>query len=134
METGHDSLETAQKEKAMTECQHCGTTMKMMKFADDDKARRTCPDCGWRKGKPFGWRTMTTDQIYAMLSNMGGDVSFVANVIRTHHRNPAAKLKGLYALVISGHSVRTGSCDIDVLVIDGVKVEWAALEAVGRAK
>lgn len=34
---------------AVRECEKCGHSMRMIKFADDLKKRLTCPDCGWRK-------------------------------------------------------------------------------------
>jgi len=59
---------------------------------------------------------------------------FVAHVIDTQHRNPAAKLRGLAELLEAGHEVRTGQFSIDTLVIDGRGYGWEVLESPGVLK
>jgi hypothetical protein len=59
---------------------------------------------------------------------------FIANVISCQHRRPFTKLAGLVALLRDGHEVRTAQFGMDVLVIDGERGEWAALERAAEAK
>jgi hypothetical protein len=39
---------------ATRECENCGHGMRMMQFANETSKKLTCPDCGWRPGKPTG--------------------------------------------------------------------------------
>jgi hypothetical protein len=57
---------------------------------------------------------------------------FLANVIACWHGKPFTKLAGLVALLRDGHEVRTAQFGMDILVIDGERAEWAALEGAAR--
>ena len=72
---------------------------------------------------------MTKIEAYREAQKLSTDGGFVANVILTQHRNPAAKLVGLVKLLKSGHEIRTGQFAIDVLVIDGRQYGWEVLES-----
>jgi len=62
--------------------------------------------------------------------NVGGDIS-TANLIMLWHARPAKKLRGMLRLVEAGHTVTTA---VDVLLIDGKRAPWAALEEAARAR
>lgn len=72
---------------------------------------------------------MKTFEIIHEIEQYGQESGFLANVIRTHHRNPARKLKGLLELLRAGHTARTAQFEIDVLVIDGKRFGWEYLES-----
>ena len=72
---------------------------------------------------------MSKSDLLLSIGNCGENARFVANVIQTHHRNPARKLKGLLELLTNGHSVRTGQFEIDALIIDGKRYGWEVLES-----
>jgi hypothetical protein len=78
--------------------------------------------------KPLG--RMTKDEMYREAEERGA--GFLANVITCWHDKPFTKLAGLVALLRDGHEVRTAQFAMDVLVIDGERTEWAALEKAAR--
>jgi hypothetical protein len=78
--------------------------------------------------KPLG--RMTKDEMYREAEERGA--GFLANVITCWHGKPFTKLAGLVALLRDGHEVRTAQFAMDVLVIDGERTEWAALEKAAR--
>lgn len=61
------------------------------------------------------------------LSAAGAD-SFLVNVIQVHHRNPVRKLRGLLRLMLTGNCARVSQFDIDILLVNGERTAWAALE------
>lgn len=65
---------------------------------------------------------------YAEAQQYGNEAAFLANVILCQHKNPAKKLAGLVHLLKHGFECKTGQFAIDVLVIDGKRVGWEALE------
>ena len=67
---------------------------------------------------------MTKIEAYKYCQNHGA--SFIANVVLSHHQNPARKLKRMAALIQSGRTISLGST-IDTLVIDGRVQPWEAL-------
>jgi hypothetical protein len=68
---------------------------------------------------------MTKIEAYKYCQNHGA--SFIANVVLSHHQNPARKLKCMAALIQAGHTVSLGTFSIDTLVIDGRVQPWEAL-------
>jgi hypothetical protein len=74
--------------------------------------------------KPLG--RMTKAEMCREAEERGA--GFLANVISCRHGKPFTKLAGLVALLRDGHEVRTARFGMDVLVIDGARAEWAALE------
>jgi hypothetical protein len=66
--------------------------------------------------------------LYAEAQALGREAAFLANVILTGHANPTRKLAGLIRLVDQGHEVRLAQFSIDVLIIDGRRADWPALE------
>ena len=74
--------------------------------------------------KPLG--RMTKMQAYEEADCRGA--GFVANVILNWHGRPFAKLVGLVALLRAGREVRTAQFDLSVLMIDGERADWSALE------
>jgi hypothetical protein len=70
---------------------------------------------------------MTKLQAYLYLSRVSDEVSFLANIILTRHKNPAKRLKRLVKLVDDGRDVRLAGFSCDVLLLDGKKVEWSIL-------
>jgi hypothetical protein len=74
--------------------------------------------------KPLG--RMTKAELYEEASARGA--GFLANVISCWHGRPFTKLAGLVALLRAGHEVRTPQFAMDVLVIDGERADWSALE------
>ena len=79
------------------------------------------------RGQQNGGRRMKAIEAYHEAERLGA--GFLANIIKTHHRNPAKKIKGLVMLLKNGHQVRTGQFEIDVLVVDGVRMGWDILES-----
>lgn len=72
---------------------------------------------------------MTTAQMeHEIRIRFGTDAGFIANVIATQHRNRARKLRGLLGLLRAGHEVRIAQFDLDVLLVDNARKEWAFLE------
>jgi len=65
--------------------------------------------------------------IYRGIVNVGGDIS-TANLIMLWHARPAKKLRGMLRLVEAGHTVTTARFALDVLLIDGKRAPWSALE------
>ena len=78
--------------------------------------------------KPLG--RMTKDEMCQEAEERGA--GFLANVISCSHGRPFTKLAGLVALLRDGHEVRTAQFSMDVLMIDGERAEWAALDEAGR--
>ena len=74
--------------------------------------------------RPLG--KMTKMEAYEEADCRGA--GFVANVIVNWHGRPFSQLIGLVALLRAGHEVRTGQFALDVLVIDGERADWSALE------
>ena len=74
--------------------------------------------------KPLG--RMTKDEMYREAADRGA--GFLANVISCHHPRAFTKLCGLVALLRAGREVRTAQFALDVLVVDGERADWAALE------
>ena len=74
--------------------------------------------------KPLG--RMTKEE--ACREADGRGAGFVANVILNWHGRPFSKLIGLVALLRAGREVRTAQFALDVLVIDGERADWSALE------
>lgn len=72
---------------------------------------------------------MTKNEIYRELSNTGGDVAFIANVVFCHATNPSKKLKGLRKLLQDGKDVRSGN-EIDTIRIDGETRSLSFLDSV----
>ena len=70
----------------------------------------------------------TKHDIMRIIQDAERQASFVGNVILCHHRRPWTKLRGLARLILDGHDVRTAQFDLDVLVVDGQRAEWAVLE------
>jgi len=73
-------------------------------------------------------KRMTKHDIMRIIQKAGRQASFVGNVILCHHRRPWTKLRGLAQLILDGHDVRAAQFDLDVLVVDGQRTEWAVLE------
>jgi hypothetical protein len=71
-------------------------------------------------------RQMTKDEMYREAEERGA--RFVANLIVNWHGRPFTKLCGLVALLRAGREVRTAQFALDVLVIDGERADWSALE------
>jgi DNA-directed RNA polymerase subunit RPC12/RpoP len=44
------SVKSVKASKAPEECGKCGHSLRMIKFKNDETAKITCPDCGWRPG------------------------------------------------------------------------------------
>ncbi len=72
------------------------------------------------------------NQIMRVIGAAGREASFVGNVILCWQRRPWMKLRGLAQLILNGSSVRTGSYDLDILLVDGCRMEWEALEKVAQ--
>ena len=75
-------------------------------------------------------RRMTKDEMYREACDRGA--GFLANVIWCHHARAFTKLCGLVALLREGREVCTARFSLDVLVIDGERAEWTALEEAAR--
>jgi len=78
--------------------------------------------------KPLG--RMTKDEMYREACDRGA--GFLANVISCHHPHAFTKLCGLVALLRDGREVSTARSSLDVLVIDGERAKWVALEEAAR--
>ena len=74
--------------------------------------------------KPLG--SMTKYEMYREAEERGA--GFVANLIVNWHGRPFTKLCGLIALLRADREVRTAQFALDVLVIDGERGDWSALE------
>ena len=71
-------------------------------------------------------RTMSKLEAYQYLDRNGA--GFVANVVWHHYANPAKKLKGLAKLVFEGKDVRFAEFSMDILLVDGLEVDWDLVE------
>jgi len=71
---------------------------------------------------------MTKVQAYISLCKLSDDLSFLANIILTRHKNPAKRLKKLVELVSGGKDVRLADFSCDTLLMDGEKVSWNILD------
>jgi hypothetical protein len=71
-------------------------------------------------------RRMTKDELYREACDRGA--GFLANVIWSHHPRAFTKLCGLVALLREGREVCAAQFSLDVLVIDGARADWSALE------
>ena len=78
--------------------------------------------------KPLG--RMTKDEMYREACDRGA--GFLANVIWSHHLRVFTKLCGLVALLRDGREVRAAQFSLDVVLVDGERVEWTTLEEAAR--
>jgi len=70
------------------------------------------------------------ENIYRAIVINGGDIS-TANLIMLWHPRAATRLRGMLRLMQEGHTITTA---VDVLLIDGKRAPWAALEEAARAR